>query len=984
MTKPHAAFTLLVAAISLFASAAACAAPPATAPATARVVDEPIGARYSLGMTLWHLGHDPDAIRGFHRFLKESKVEPLTLLSPDERTPPSTFRRVLVEPELLAPQKLAGWKVEGGLICSPAGDYGTTVSFPVTIDRAGLYRLWVRYYAWPTGSAVTHLTLRKSGREAFQPLASDEVYDLPAEKEGLAWKSILVDLEAGNYTASIGPVTRRWHTNGTKALGFLPRKMDCLYLTDEIWAEAPDEAALQKMKAASPPSGLQWSARPPVDPESRAAAQLWRVRPVAWEEAQSQPRLFELSRSYWRARVAEAAGRPWADEHPPDYREPERQVIFDDDWNMAANPLRIRRQVEALRSDITAGDTTHEWHWLHPGEFEKVAGQWRRSGDTLTADWSAHEGVAEQALKVETAGEHHVWVRFRQINHQETWKFEAADEAGNTVAFTRDQLKYEPDILASSAWQKVGTLRMPAGGTMRLKISLLPVVQPATYHFVYDVSVTTDADYRPRGTLRPPLSLGQYAARAKRLGAEAADGYVMRVAPGLISMGQDWWPRAAEREDPDDARPTRREAGAKGEGPALLAPEQALVMARDSHQSVQLYLRSLRDKPTTLTVDPGEWRDAAGKSFPGHVDWRVVAFVPFGNSRQQWSPFALLRRPTITIPPLNAAQVWLTVDTMGLPPGDYTTNVTLRSAGLPAQVAPLRVHVAPFAATPKEPILISGYTSPPEGEEYLRSSVEHGMNVLFSPMPKAEMTRLGIRLLLLQQHSADPAELRTLIDRLKALGLGYDDYAMPIRDEPTAVTPEALKPYIDVAKAIHAIDPKVRVSFNPGEAAKLATFEALDPFCEFWLPYSLHAFYVVDLQKKIDIYSKKPWMWYTTPCLHDKSPSIASELFNQIRLVPTMPGLCKGTAFFAFYYPFRDAWDAGYEHIPDASVMMLPSRHGPVFTPALEGIREGKQAASLATMVKERAAADDAEAAKLIKSGSVRELVEWLEARGVN
>ncbi|MCX5658120.1 MAG: hypothetical protein NTW19_00160, partial [Planctomycetota bacterium] len=490
-------------------------------------------------------------------------------------------------------------------------------------------------------------------------------------------------------------------------------------------------------------------------------------------------------------------------------------------------------------------------------------------------------------------------------------------------------------------------------------------------------------EYRPRGTLRPPLAPAQYQARATRLGAEPGDGYFLRVAPGIESISQDWWPRGAEREDRSDVNAVRSPAKSPGAPATLLAPEQRLVMARDTHQSVQLCMRSLQEQPITLAVDTGDLKASDGKTFPGHIAWRVVGFVPYGSSRQQWSPFALLRRPTITLPPLNVAQAWLTVDTMGLPAGDYTTNVTLRAKGLPDQVVPLKVHVAPFAPAPKEPVLVSGYTGPPEGDEYLRSFVDHGMNVLERPMSKADMTRWGIRLLLLQQSSADPAAIRTLIAKLKALGLGYDDYAMPIRDEPTAVTAEGLKDYIDVAKAIHAADPNVRVSFNPGEAAKLATFEALDPFCEFWLPYSLHAFYVIDLQKKVAIYSKKPWMWYTTPCLHDKSPGMAGELFRQIRTVPTMPGRCVGTAFFAFYYPFRDPWDTGYEHIPDVAVTMLPSRHGPVCTPAMQGIREGAQAANLAKMVKERAAADDAEAKKLVETGTPAELVAWLEARGV-
>ena len=122
-------------------------------------------------------------------------------------------------------------------------------------------------------------------------------------------------------------------------------------------------------------------------------------------------------------------------------------------------------------------------------------------------------------------------------------------------------------------------------------------------------------------------------------------------------------------------------------------------------------------------------------------------------------------------------------------------------------------------------------------------------------------------------------------------------------------------------------------------------------------------------------------MWYTTPCGVDRSPAIAEGMFGQIRQTPALPPNCRGTEFFAFYYPFRDPWDAAYEHIGDASVMVLPSRHGPVSMPAFEGIREGVQAANLATMVKERAGDKPSEAtAKLIATGTVPELIRWLEA----
>jgi hypothetical protein len=46
----------------------------------APVVDEPLGARYSLGLTLYHMGHDATRIAQFHDFLKQSKLTPGKLL----------------------------------------------------------------------------------------------------------------------------------------------------------------------------------------------------------------------------------------------------------------------------------------------------------------------------------------------------------------------------------------------------------------------------------------------------------------------------------------------------------------------------------------------------------------------------------------------------------------------------------------------------------------------------------------------------------------------------------------------------------------------------------------------------------------------------------------------------------------------------------------------------------------------------------------
>lgn len=79
-----------------------------TTSAQAEVVDEPIGARNSLGLTLWHLGHDPNAVRKFHAFLSERKIDPMSLLPAGAGEVDSESCRVLVDPERLPVEQRNG------------------------------------------------------------------------------------------------------------------------------------------------------------------------------------------------------------------------------------------------------------------------------------------------------------------------------------------------------------------------------------------------------------------------------------------------------------------------------------------------------------------------------------------------------------------------------------------------------------------------------------------------------------------------------------------------------------------------------------------------------------------------------------------------------------------------------------------------------------------------------------------------------------
>ncbi|MGI8923621.1 MAG: hypothetical protein ACR2HJ_06205 [Fimbriimonadales bacterium] len=927
----------------------------AAAPTTT-VVDEPIGARSSLGVTLWHMGHNVEMIHKFHDFLTQRALKPDQFLTA-RQVPPKDTSRILLEPKRLAPDRACGWKAQGEYLTSAPQDAGPTVSFPLRVDRTGLYRLWIRYYGWPTGTGVTSLKIYRAGRDNEGPVWDDEIFDYAVEKEGPTWKDVVLDLGAGEYVVRLGHITRWWHA-GAGPKSYLERRIDCLYFTDELWSEAPAETDLKTLRDMIPVGEIQTIAHPALSREEYSVWQWWQIRPVPWERAAAQPQLFALSREFWRREINRLAAQDYKDKLP-DYRAPVRQIIFDDTWNLVGNPVEIRRHIEALRSDVSALPSPHHNYWLQAGDFKKLEGQWERSGTSLRANYGDFAGAASTDLPIENKGKYSVWVRPGNAEgYFAPWRLKVSIAPDNALAFDYDQQNYAED------WIKAGEIEVLKPGKVQFEVTPLGYKAPATYRVIHDFFLTTDPQYVPKGSVRPPLTKGRYAARARAAGAGEKDRYLLWVFENAYTpLLQEVWN--------DQAWPRR--------GQAVL-PAKEIALARDSRRAVQIGLRNLGDKPITLRVAGGLLRGAAGE-FKNKISWRVIGFAPYGQGRQDWSPFVLLRRREVTIPPLNVAGVWLTIDSTGVPPGRYTAQVPFSGENLPSRNVALQVQVAPVQIAPRQPILVGGYTNPPEGEVYARDYSEHGMNIWYSDISKAEMQKRGIRLLTLPMWAATEDQVRARIARLKALGLEYSDWVFTILDEPSGDTEEKLKPFLDVARTIRAVDPQVRISFNPSEAAKLETFEMLDPWADFWLPYSLHLSHPPQTAAaKQAIYTTKPWMWYTTPCYWDKAPDYPANIYAQIRSVPAQLGDVRGTAFFAFYYPFRDPWDTAHEHLPDVSVHVLPSRHGPIATRAWEAIEEAIQDANLAQMVKEKSGAqrDDPAIKKLISEGDIASLAAWL------
>lgn len=921
-----------------------------TAPA-ATLTDEPSSSRDSLGLTLWHMGHDAGYIQEFHQFLQAQNQSPQSLLP--GANPPASLQRILVEPEHIAPQMLNGWQAKGDYIIGTTLDSGPTASVPIRVERGGTFRLWVGYYNWPTGTALTTLKLYRSGQESQSPVLQDEIYDAPQPQEGLAWHDVMLDLPAGDYVAKLGYARAWWHVTGgqlNKAAAapqrtLRARQIDCLYLTEELWADPPSEQLISKLRGG-PGIGGQWTSQIPVVDAN--AWRWWQVRPVSWDE-RGNTQLFNLSRAFWRSQIDALARQDYGN-NPPNYRAPVRQIIFDDVWNMIGNPVVIQRRISELSRGVRGGNvsssvaSTGASYAVRGNEFTPGDG-WEIDGESLKGGYGNITGTPTANLRVTQAGRYTAWVRSKLLpNFFANWRLTLQGPSGG-LSWDHNQPNYDNE------WQRVGQLNVNRAGDVRVQIAPLPAQKPNTYRVIYEVLLTAQDNFVPSGDVQPTV----------------ANGNNSNVAASVVTSNnqlQAWF-----NTDPYGAPLMQETSAGQGAGGSVALPSQAQT-------SVVVGLRNNSNAPLTLGVN-STLSGPQGQVTNG-ATWRVIAFAPYAANannpnQMSWSPFALLHRPGITVPPQSTAGLWITLDSNSAPAGNYNLQVNLFGATQTNLSLPVRI--SRVRATPQRPILISGYTNPPEGDIYWQDAKAHGIGVGYSVMTKDEMNRRGLRLLSLKVSTTD--EVTSTLDAVRRAGLNYNDWVFAIKDEPGANGPQ-LQEYVNLAQFIRQSDPRAGISFNPGESANINTFQTLAPYANIWLPFARHLVNPpAEVPAKRAIFSSKPWLWYTTPAYRDKEPQTPKTVFDQIRSYPTQPGNCMGAAFFAMYYPFRDGWDTAYEFVPDVSVFVLPSRNGPVPTPAWEAVREASIDANLAQIVKERGGN-----AQLVAKGSTDELLRWLEANG--
>lgn len=178
--------------------------------------------------------------------------------------------------------------------------------------------------------------------------------------------------------------------------------------------------------------------------------------------------------------------------------------------------------------------------------------------------------------------------------------------------------------------------------------------------------------------------------------------------------------------------------------------------------------------------------------------------------------------------------------------------------------------------------------------------------------------------------------VKTLVQQAKSVGLGYDDWALELWDEPNT---EGCKAYGRVCEIIHRVEPKLRMYCNPttneiGDwynkhiAVSVPFFKAA-----FWgegspvfeTPRPVRSFYVVA----------------TNSAKGERS--LVLERYRKFAWDAVAKGW-NGWGFFAYYRPDADPWNdfdrTGPNASPDFS-MVYPGPRGPIATRHSEAVREG-------------------------------------------
>ncbi|MCC6489908.1 MAG: PQQ-binding-like beta-propeller repeat protein, partial [Candidatus Hydrogenedentes bacterium] len=282
------------------------------------------------------------------------------------------------------------------------------------------------------------------------------------------------------------------------------------------------------------------------------------------------------------------------------------------------------------------------------------------------------------------------------------------------------------------------------------------------------------------------------------------------------------------------------------------------ALCREEYESRALNVTNFTKETINIRVSCKIPKNPSDVNPSEHVAFRRAVLVP--TVRREEVADALPELDSaglLTIPPYETAQLWITLDAVGLESGDYAWDVILRSVEPdPTEfVIPISVTVHPLSLPRPRPLrfclwVYDGGDLGTDKPSVLRDLIEHGTTVFFGPSPAAECDAQGnltkpldftaldesvgrlqprAKLLFLSPQGqikgapflseewkkAFIEYLRQWASHMTSLGLDYSDWALYPYDEPSTPFADTTINLVKVAQIVREADPKIWIYTDP-------------------------------------------------------------------------------------------------------------------------------------------------------------------------
>jgi len=324
--------------------------------------------------------------------------------------------------------------------------------------------------------------------------------------------------------------------------------------------------------------------------------------------------------------------------------------------------------------------------------------------------------------------------------------------------------------------------------------------------------------------------------------------------------------------------------------------EISLAVGENEHESASFVLTNLSPETRRFAISA---KDAGVPLTLREAVW-VTSYL--GKDVNDALP---LLEGQLSIPSGESREVWLTLHSRGVKPGNYRPRVTIASPGMPPSSVNLKVRVHPVSLPDDKPIytayweyLEPTWITPERAQALVDDMKEHYVNTptvhpwSLMPQPpedrlKRDYTKLDgvlhyyrqlnpkmIMLNLLSENYLEKMPgffseewkarfrfwLTGLVSHLKEQGFGYDKFALQPYDE------RLDQPVCDMARLIKAIDPNILVYVN-NQGTK-AQASAIAPYVDIACPGidsvdRIYGSHPEDSNQDMTVLAKKPDYFWT-------------------------------------------------------------------------------------------------------------------------